>query len=128
MLSLAIRTDNKTSELHLCRGGDKVDSRVWEAHRTLADTVNTKIMDLLDSNDVAMSDLDKIIVLKGPGSFTGLRIGLSVANALAYGLEIPIVGVSGDSWVEDGLVQDGAIGTPISPEYGREPHITQPRK
>ncbi len=75
-----------------------------------------------------------MVVFKGPGSFTGLRIGISVANALAYGLQIPIASAKGDDWLEKGIKKLGAENPPTSgvkmvvPEYGRPPHTTTPKK
>ncbi|MBU0705894.1 tRNA (adenosine(37)-N6)-threonylcarbamoyltransferase complex dimerization subunit type 1 TsaB [Patescibacteria group bacterium] len=46
----------------------------------------------------ALSDLDGVFVIKGPGSFTGLRVGLSVANQFAHQLKIPIIGLRTDEW------------------------------
>jgi tRNA threonylcarbamoyladenosine biosynthesis protein TsaB len=71
-----------------------------------------------------------IIIFRGPGSFTGLRIGISTANALAYANNIPIVGATGENWRESGLKklrkkQNDAI---VLPEYGAEPHATIPKK
>jgi tRNA threonylcarbamoyladenosine biosynthesis protein TsaB len=49
---------------------------------------------LLESSKIKMDDLKAIIASTGPGSFTGLRVGLSVAKGMAQGLQIPIIGVS----------------------------------
>jgi tRNA threonylcarbamoyl adenosine modification protein YeaZ len=47
---------------------------------------------------VVLSDLKGVYVIKGPGSFTGLRVGLTVANQFAHQLKIPITGLSQDEW------------------------------
>lgn len=45
---------------------------------------------LLKKNKIKTTDINEIEVTTGPGSFTGLRVGVSIANALAYALKIPI--------------------------------------
>ena len=52
------------------------------------------IDELISKNNLKMSDLKEILVVNGPGSFTGIRIGLSVAKTLAYCLNIPIKTIS----------------------------------
>lgn len=47
---------------------------------------------LLKKNNLTLKDLDGIDVFEGPGSFTGLRVGISVANALGFLLQIPVNG------------------------------------
>jgi len=51
------------------------------------------IQDLFKENNIELSRLDAVAVSKGPGSYTGLRIGVSVAKGLCYGLDIPLIGV-----------------------------------
>lgn len=53
-----------------------------------------RIKKMLDDNHTTPSDLDKILVVNGPGSFTGIRIGVTIAKTLAYSLNIPITTVS----------------------------------
>lgn len=50
------------------------------------------IENLLKKNKLSLKDLNEIIVNEGPGSFTGLRVGISVANALGHFLKIPVNG------------------------------------
>ena len=50
--------------------------------------------ELLNRNSVSVQDLEKIYVVVGPGSFTGVRIGVTVAKTMAWGLNIPIVPIS----------------------------------
>jgi len=97
--------------------------------------------------------LQGIVVVKGPGSFTALRIGLTVANTMAFGLNIPVVGVMDGEFekiIGEGMKKlKGSIEAPhplkilagqgrldqqhgrlsqrssyVMPEYGMEPNIT----
>ena len=81
-----------------------------------------------------LKKLKGVIVIKGPGSFTALRIGVATANTLAWALQIPIIGVV---WGENQDNQDLIIKgikklkktkkfKQIVPEYGQEPNITKP--
>ena len=127
MLTLCIRTDKPAAELYLYEGDVRIAEVTWEAHRKLADTIHIQLRDLLEKVERNFADIAKIVVYKGPGSFTGLRIGVTVANTLAYGLSVPIVGVSGDDWQDQGISDSGSTD-PIQPLYGRDPHITQQKK
>lgn len=59
-----------------------------------AERLHTYIEQILQSNDLEANDLDAIAVSKGPGSYTGLRIGVSSAKGLSYALNIPLISVS----------------------------------
>ncbi len=128
MLSLLIRTDKPNSELYLFENDQQIAKKIWEAHRKLADTLNIKIDELLKESDKSLTNLDKIVIFKGPGSFTGLRIGFSVANALAYSLDIPIIATGGDDWVKIGLESTGELNKFVTPTYGSEANITKQKK
>lgn len=130
MLILTIRTDRPEAELSLYKDGQKVAHYEWLAHRQLADTIHIKIKELLESRQLGLKDLEGLVVFKGPGSFTGLRIGISIANALADALGIPIVASSGEDWQETGRRRLEASENEkiVLPEYGAAPNITKPRK
>ncbi|MEI7690225.1 MAG: tRNA (adenosine(37)-N6)-threonylcarbamoyltransferase complex dimerization subunit type 1 TsaB [bacterium] len=107
----------------------------WTASRNLSADILVKLQKLFSDADKNLKKISGIIVNSGPGSFTGLRIGISVANTLAYSLDVPIVGVSKTHEVKQ-LLEEGLemilrmnnFVRPITPEYGREPNISQSKK
>ena len=129
MLYLTIKTDQSESEIGLMNP-ILIKSFNWIANRTLSHTLNSKIKDLLDNSKFTLDQLNGIIFFSGPGSFTSLRIGASVANTLAYSLKIPIIAVSGDDWKELGIkkLNQGKNDFIVVPEYGSEVRITKARK
>ena len=130
MITLAIRTDNPDAELHILRDTKIVMSRRWRAHRELSDTLHSELAKLLETLHMHQDDISNVVAYQGPGSFTGLRIGLATANALAYSLHVPIVGASGDGWIVNGLNQlsTSEPGKYVQPVYGANPHTTKPVK
>lgn len=130
MIILTIKTDQPEAQIALFNDYSKIKTNSWVAHKQLADTIHLKIKELLEQNNINFKDISGIVGYMGPGSFTGLRIGLTVANTIAYGLNIPIVGFNGDSWQNDGI--KALLGNNnhkiVIPEYGREANITLPKK
>ena len=110
--------------------GDKRTDYEWVAERNLARDMLAYLRDRLAENEASFADISVIGVFRGPGSFTGLRIGLAVLNTIAHEQRIPIVGVTGDAWREECLarLQNGRNDEIVLPEYGAEARITKPRK
>lgn len=102
----------------------------WQANRQLANGLLKWLSDRLAEHGKSFADISAIGVLQGPGSFTGLRIGLSVLNTLASGLSIPIVGTTGEGWRTMALarIQSNEDDKIVLPFYGSEANITSPRK
>lgn len=110
--------------------GIEIDRIDWPAGRQLSATLLAKIEELLGRNHKTWDDLSGIVTYEGPGSFTGLRIGITVANTAAFILNIPIVGATSDNWLEQGIKQltsDHFVDI-VMPEYGAEANITKPKK
>lgn len=131
MIILTFRTDKPESEIGLYEDGRQISYHSWQAHRALAETIHKKIDQILAEQGKDLSGIDAIVCYRGPGSFTGLRIGLSVANAFAYSLQIPLVGIEGEQdWIEKGLdrLAAGENDTFVTPSYGAPVHITTPKK
>lgn len=129
MIILSLRTDKVEAEIGLFDGNNKLAYITWEAHRTLAETLHSKINEMLQSQSLRLADVTGVIVYEGPGSFTGLRIGVSVANSIAYSNSIPIVSATGDTWIKRALqkIQKNNTRIMIVPNYGMPPHITAPK-
>lgn len=88
----------------------------WEAGRDLAENLHRFIKDKLAENNADWQDLSEITFFAGPGSFTGLRIGAAVVNALAQELDIPLYN------------QKREKVPLIIPDYGRPANISTPKK
>lgn len=130
MLIITIRTDKPDAEVGLFESETKLAYETWHAYRELSATIHTKLASLLASQHKQLEDVAGIVCFQGPGSFTGLRIGLTVANTLAFGLSVPIKGAMGDDWILHGIraLESGSSDVQVMPEYGAEAHITLPKK
>ncbi len=130
MKVLTIRTDKPEAEVGIFKDDKQLAYKKWQAGNQLSVTLNDEIKKILDKSSMHLNDLEAIIVYKGPGSFTGLRIGMSVANALAYSLSISIITTAGENWIEQGLkkLAAGKNEKIALPEYGAPPKTTIPKK
>ncbi len=128
---MIILLDTSTGTCHctLVRG-DEQFAYAWQTERTLARDLLALMRDALAEHGAVFHDITGIGVYEGPGSFTGLRIGITVMNTLADDLDIPIVGATGDEWQAAALsrLRAGVSDTIVMPEYGGAENITFPKK
>jgi tRNA threonylcarbamoyladenosine biosynthesis protein TsaB len=94
MMLLAVETTSAVATAALFRDGSLVEERAADAGKKHAETILPLIDELLEHNDVAISDINLFAVDIGPGSFTGVRIGVSLVNALAFATGKPIVPIN----------------------------------
>lgn len=92
-LILCIETGTDICSVGIARDGELLSLRESDEGRDHARKVGVFVDELLRETDIAPDDLDAVAVGKGPGSYTGLRIGVSFAKGLCYGLQKPLVAV-----------------------------------
>src|SRR5262245_22331077 len=95
MLVLALDTTTSSGSCALARDGRVVGEQVNDAPNAHAEHLPGDLISLLDRAGVALSEIDAFAVATGPGSFTGLRIGIATMQGLAFAEGKPLVGVSG---------------------------------
>lgn len=129
-MNLYINTSTPLCRMRLEMDDGTTHDYEWQADRQLAKELLGYIESRLAEHSATFSDIKGIGVYEGPGSFTGLRIGLTVMNTVADGLNIPIVGATGADWIltARGKLESGENDRIVLPDYGSEAHITKPRK
>ena len=134
--------DSSTEKLRLWLKNDDFEVDFEKTlGREMAKNILAEIKEFLAENGANWQNLRGICVFAGPGSFTGLRIGVTVANTLADSLKIPIIGEKNsdnskndgenlENWREIALekLNSGADDKIALPFYGAEANITKPRK
>ncbi len=78
--------------------GDKFSTYISIDPKNSSEGIIPTIDEALKKAEITLTNLEGVFVIKGPGSFTGLRVGLSVANQFAHQLKIPIIGLRTDEW------------------------------
>ncbi len=92
-LILTIETGTDVCSVGIAKDGEMVSLRESREGRDHASKVATFTDELFAQSGITAKDLDAVAVGMGPGSYTGLRIGVSFAKGLCYGLNIPLIGV-----------------------------------
>lgn len=94
MIGLALDTSTYVLGVAVIKDGQIIGEMTTNIKKNHSVRLMTAVRTLLEEVDVTPKDLNRIIVTEGPGSYTGVRIGVTTAKTLAWSLNIPIVGVS----------------------------------
>lgn len=93
MLILGIETSGPTASVAILRDEALLAEHILHHTRTHSEAVMPMLERLMEELDIAPADIGAIAVNCGPGSFTGVRIGVCTANAMGAALHIPVIGV-----------------------------------
>ena len=119
MLILAFDTSSRHASASLLSGTRELGSAHGQGTARHGDTLLPLIERVLHDAGIARTELGLLVVGTGPGSFTGLRVGLAVAKGLALGLGCPLVGVSSPvALVLAAAPQGGLVATAAAPQGG----------
>ncbi len=91
---LAIDTSNQAMGVAVLKDGRPLGEFMTNIKKNHSERLMPAIVHLMHEVNMTPVDLDRIVVAKGPGSYTGVRIGLTTAKSMAWSLDIPVTGVS----------------------------------
>ena len=109
-LILCIETGTDICSVGIARDGELVSLRESDEGRDHAKKVGVFVDELLRETGISPDELDAVAVGMGPGSYTGLRIGVSFAKGLCYGLAIPLVAVGSLDAMAAVAIEDNDAG------------------
>ncbi|WP_017932331.1 tRNA (adenosine(37)-N6)-threonylcarbamoyltransferase complex dimerization subunit type 1 TsaB [Robiginitomaculum antarcticum] len=122
MRVLALDTTGRDCSAALTDGGDVLGARRETIGRGHAERLGPQVKDLLAEAGMSVSDIDRIAVCTGPGSFTGLRVALAFAKGLALPHSIPVLGISG-LWVRAAMADPEGKSTVLTAQGVRRGEI-----
>ena len=111
---LAIDTSTDTASLALVQDSETLVELTWRCEQNHSVELLPRLTDLLSQTKSSLQSISGIVVARGPGSFNGLRVGVSTAKGLAFSLGIPIVGIS---TLEVEAYQHAETDLPICPIF-----------
>jgi tRNA threonylcarbamoyladenosine biosynthesis protein TsaB len=107
-LILLINTAFSEASIALARNGELVDELTNTVQLDHAAFVHPAVQQLCKKNGLHLSDCSAVAVMNGPGSYTGLRVGLSSAKGICYALQKPLLCINTLEWMAFGNRQQGA--------------------
>ena len=95
MLILALDTTTRAGSCALARDGRVIREVASDPGKSHAEHLPGDLVTLIESERLALDEIDVFAVATGPGSFTGLRVGIATLQGLAFAMQKPLIGVSG---------------------------------
>ena len=111
---LAIDTSTETASLALVQESQLLAELTWSCQQNHSVELMPNIDRLLEQTGSSLKSLSGVIVARGPGSFNGLRVGVSTAKGLSFSLGVSLVGIS---TLEAAAYQYAEIGFPVCPIF-----------
>src|ERR687895_1137349 len=115
MLVLALDTTTRQGSVALARDGALLATYVGDAAITHGERLPGDLVRVLDAHGLRVSDVDVFAVAAGPGSFTGLRVGIATLQGLALANARPLVGVSALDAIEDAVRSGKLLPAALAP-------------
>jgi tRNA threonylcarbamoyladenosine biosynthesis protein TsaB len=115
-LILNLDTSTQICSVALALDGELLGLKESQEDKSHASLLAVFIKNVLEENTKAISDLDAVAVSKGPGSYTGLRIGVSTAKGLAFASGIPFISVDTLSSMASGVIHGNHLEDMALPE------------
>ena len=119
MLTLAIQTSTSVGGVAIVDDDRLVAACALNVKRTHSERLMSMVERVVSDSDLKVRDIEAIACGVGPGSFTGVRIGVSAAKCLSYTLNIPIVGVCGLDAMAFSVPSDGTVVSMIDAKHSR---------
>lgn len=94
MITLLLDSTSRMMVIGIAKDGILITKYSEEAFQTQSELFTLRIAEILQASNLKVKDINEIIVTHGPGSFTGVRIGVTIAKVLAYALKVPLYSVS----------------------------------
>ncbi|MFC2121976.1 tRNA (adenosine(37)-N6)-threonylcarbamoyltransferase complex dimerization subunit type 1 TsaB, partial [Bacteroidota bacterium] len=88
-----IESSSNICSIALSRNGKLISLKESDIEKSHAEKLTVFIEEILEENNIPVNTIDAIAVSKGPGSYTGLRIGVSVAKGMCYALKKPLIAI-----------------------------------
>lgn len=92
-MELCIDTSTRYASIGCSEKGELLQELTWRSQRNHSVELAPAVETLLKRQKITIKDLEAVFVAKGPGAFSALRVGMSLAKSLSVGAEIPIVGI-----------------------------------